>query len=62
MGEEWPGSIQELDSPWPAPAANTLDWCTQCQTLTQSQGSVCLGRPPPRPAPPVLYHQGRDPQ
>lgn len=57
MAEGWPGSAWELDSPWSAPAANTLDWCTQRQTLTQSEGSVCLCHTPP-----VLYHQGRDPQ
>lgn len=57
-GEGWPGSIWELSSPWSAPAASTLDWCTECQTLSQSQGSVCLCHPPPRPAPVVLQHQG----
>lgn len=57
MAEGWPGSAWELNSPWSAPAANTLDWCTQRQTLTQSEGSVCLCHTPP-----VLYHQGRDPQ
>lgn len=61
MGEGWPGSIWELDSPWSAPAANTLDWCTQCQTLAQSQGSVCLGHPPPRPAPPSIVSPGQGP-
>lgn len=61
MSEGWLGGTQELDSPWSAPAANTLGWCTQCQTLTLSQGSVCLCHPLPQASPPSIVSPGQGP-